>query len=245
VIDADLIQLFFGGMHKLGPGSDDDTRQVLHSLPRRSFSQVVDAGCGSGRQSLVLASELNTLIHAVDSHAPFLHLLQEKATEAGIENLIQTHCMDMADIPKRFQNIDLLWSEAAAYSIGFGHALHAWRDAIAPEGFLVISELCWLRDDAPARVRAFFEREYPDMQSRDHNLRSIRNSGYHLLSTHTLPRTAWSEGYYEILEPRARGLLKHPEAPVREFAAQTLEEIEVFDCSADSYGYMFYALEKA
>lgn len=113
----------FGGMDKLGPGSDADTRAVLRPLPSARFRTVIDAGCGTGRQTMVLASELQTTIHAVDNYAPFLPHLNRRAAEAGIEHLVKTHCMDMADIPAVFRGIDLLWSEGAAYSIGFADAL--------------------------------------------------------------------------------------------------------------------------
>jgi hypothetical protein len=43
--------------------------------------------------------------------------------------------------------------------------------------------------------------------------------------------------------PRAQDLLIHPDPLVRNFAAETLREIEVFEISAGSYGYVFYALQ--
>jgi serine/threonine-protein kinase HipA len=64
--------------------------------------------------------------------------------------------MDMKDVPKAFENIDLLWSEGAAYNIGFPNALETWRPAIAPHGFLVVSEMSRLKQNAPEPVRAFF-----------------------------------------------------------------------------------------
>ena len=53
--DANPIDLLFGGMEKLGPGSDDDTLKVLTMLPGGSRELIVDAGCGAGRQTLALA----------------------------------------------------------------------------------------------------------------------------------------------------------------------------------------------
>ena len=82
----------------------------------------MDAGCGAGRQTLALAKRLQTLVHAVDSYEPFLDSLAERARKAGIEHFVQTQCMDMADIPGAFEDIDMLWSEGAAYNIGFPHA---------------------------------------------------------------------------------------------------------------------------
>src|SRR5262245_17708351 len=123
---SDPISLLFGGMEKLGPGSDADTLHVLRLLPTRQFRLVVDAGCGTGRQTLGLARELGTVIHAIDSHEPFLNDLVRRAGEANVGHLVPPHCMDMKDIPQRFREVDLLWSEGAAYNIGFARALATW-----------------------------------------------------------------------------------------------------------------------
>jgi SAM-dependent methyltransferase len=237
------IDLLFGGMGKLGPGADEETLRMLRFLPRRWFDLVVDAGCGTGRQTLVLAKELNTLVHAVDNYEPFLEDLARRAKEMGVEHLVQLHCMDMEEIPGLFPPIDLLWSEGAAYNIGFAHALSAWASAVRPGGFVVVSELSWLRERVPAAVRDFFQTGYPKMRSIDENVTTARKNGYEVLATHTLPREAWVEGYYDVLEPRAKALVDHPDQTVREFAAETLREIEIFGCSEDSYGYVFYVLE--
>jgi len=53
---------------------------------------------------------------------------------------------------------------------------------------------------------------------------------------------AWVEGYYDILKIRAKTLADHPDSSVRDLAVETLKEIEIFECSEDSYGYVFYVL---
>lgn len=82
------------------------------------------------------------------------------------------------------------------------------------------------------------------MQSVPGNVAAAENAGYEVLATHVLPREACVDGYYEILASRAQALLDHPEAEVREFAAETVREIDVFNHSEDSYGYAFYALQR-
>src|SRR5437763_15518726 len=96
----DPVGLLFGGMEKLGPGDNAHTLHVLRQLPKRQFRVVVDAGCGTGRQTLALAKELGTPVHAVDSHEPFLNDLVRRARRAKVEHLVRTHCMDMKDIPQ-------------------------------------------------------------------------------------------------------------------------------------------------
>ncbi len=153
--------------------------------------------------------------------------------------------MDMKDIPGVFQHIDLLWSEGAAYNIGFSNALSTWASAINPGGFAVVSELSWLREKVPNAVREFFLAGYPDMRSVHRNIAVTEDAGYKVLSTYTLPKEAWVEGYYDVLEPHAKGLVDHPDSAVRDFAVETVKEIEIFEYSEDSYGYVFYVLQHA
>ena len=240
------VDLLFTDMDKLSPGDDNLSLYVLRSLPEHRFAVVVDAGCGAGRQTFVLADELKTPIHAVDSYHPFLDRLMQRAKEKGLAQLVRTHCMNMKDIPSVFPTIDLLWTEGAAYNIGFANALATWAKAIKPNGFAVVSELCWLRNGKiPNAVREFFRSEYPDMQSVEQNIQTAEEAGYELFNTYTLPKETWVKDYYDILEPRAKSLVSHSDVAVRDFAVETLKEIETFKIAADSYGYVFYVLQRA
>jgi SAM-dependent methyltransferase len=244
VTAADPVGLLFGGMDKLGPGANEQTLQVLRLLPQDRFELVVDAGCGTGRQTIALARALGTPIDAVDSNEAFLDELVRFATAANVEDLIRVHCMDMKDIPLEFRDIDLLWSEGAAYNIGLATALASWATALRPDGLAVVSELSWLKAKAPDAVTEFFRAGYPDMQSVQDNVAVAQEAGYEVLATHELPRQAWVDGYYDVLALRARALLDHADAEVRAFAAETVQEIDVFNNSDDSYGYVFYVLRR-
>ena len=242
--NVDPIDLFFGAMEKLGPGGKEHTLRVLEMLPKKQFKTIIDAGCGTGLQTITLASELQTPVHAIDIHQPFLDSLKERAKAAGVNQFIETHCIDIKDVSAVFSNIDLLWSEGAAYNIGFNNALEIWAHAITTGGIVVVSELAWLTSNIPEVVKVFFSVAYPEMQHTDQNIRVAENSGYKVLNTYTLPNSAWEENYYDILEEKALKFSSHPETAVREFADYTLEEIQIFRRSANSYGYVFYVLQR-
>jgi cyclopropane fatty-acyl-phospholipid synthase-like methyltransferase len=246
VTRPDPISLLFGGMEKLGPGDDVETLAVLAMLPSRPFHTVVDAGCGTGRQTIALAKALGVPIEALDSHEPFLADLARRADALGVAHLVRTHHMDMKDIPRAFRGIDLLWSEGAAYNIGFADALRTWAPAMETGGFAAVSELSWLVDPAraPGAAREFFQTAYPDMRTVEQNVSAVERAGFELLATHVLPRRSWVDGYYDVLEPRATSLLTHPDAAVREFAEDTIREIDVFRGNEHSYGYVFYVLRR-
>ena len=153
--------------------------------------------------------------------------------------------MDMKDIPAVFHRIDLLWWEGAAYNIGFFNALVAWASSISEDGYAVISELSWLREQVPDAKREFFLSGYPDMRSIQQNIAVAQNAGYKVLATYTLPKEAWVEDYYEVLESRAKVLVDHSDQSVRDLAIETAKEIEIFKCSEGSYGDVFYVLQSA
>jgi hypothetical protein len=159
--------------------------------------------------------------------------------------LVRTHCMDMKDIPSVFPTIDLLWSEGAAYNVGFANALTTWEKAIKPNRFAVVSELSWLREQVPDAVREFFRLRYPEMRSVPQNISTAETAGYKIFNIYTLPKEAWVKDYYDVLEPRAKSLVNHSDVAVRNFAIETLKEIETFKISEDSYGYVFYVLQRS
>jgi hypothetical protein len=117
--------------------------------------------------------------------------------------------------------------------------------AIKPNGFAVISELCWLREQIPDAVTEFFRSGYPDMQSVPQNIAIAEEAGYKIFNTYTLPKEAWVESYYDILEPRAKFFINHSDVAVRDFAIETLKEIAIFKGSENSYGYVFHVLQKS
>jgi len=160
----------------LGPGSDADTMHVLRLLPRRRFRVVVDAGCGTGRQTLALAKELGILIHAIDSHQPFLEDLLRRATDANAGELVQAH-VGAGPRARRLRGRQ--------------------RDVLA-EGA------------RPRRNQTVFRTGYPEMQAVGDNVARAETAGYKVLTTHTLPRQAWTDGYYDILAPAGEDASQSP-----------------------------------
>lgn len=82
------------------------------------------------------------------------------------------------------------------------------------------------------------------MQSLPHNRLCAANAGYRVLTTYTLPPETWVDGYYDVLGPRAQALVAHPDASVRDRAAEILKETDIFRRSEESYGYVFYILQR-
>lgn len=106
---AVLLELH-GDMPQQGPGDDAITREVLGMLPPfGEGAAILDAGCGSGRSTLVLAQETRARITAVDMHPPFVEGLRREAAARGFGNRIQAVVGDMAALDLPSGSLDLIW----------------------------------------------------------------------------------------------------------------------------------------
>ena len=102
-----------------GPGNLASAAAALErcsGLPAAPL--VLDIGCGSGGQTLHLASLTAGRIVAFDLHAPGVARLQAAVTAAGLAGRVHPLVASMASPGLRAESFDLVWSEGALYQIG-------------------------------------------------------------------------------------------------------------------------------
>jgi len=148
----------FEKLPRQGPGCREATLRALGLLTDLPTNpKVLDIGCGSGRQTLVLAEELQAKIVAIDNHRPLLDALNRSARQAGLA--IETSELSMVDMPFAPESFDLLWAEGSIFIIGLLRGLRDFACYLKPGGYLAFTELCWFGDNPPAEVKAFFAAE--------------------------------------------------------------------------------------
>ncbi len=133
-----------------GPGSDEATLRALAlctGLPDRP--DIIDIGCGPGMQSVALARATDGMVTSVDMHQPFLEQVRANAAAAGVADRVTTLRADMSALPFEPGSFDLVWSEGAAYIMGFAKAFEAWRPLVRPGGYVMASQAVWLVPDPP------------------------------------------------------------------------------------------------
>jgi serine/threonine-protein kinase HipA len=239
----DALTTLFRDLPRAGPGHDDVTREALWRLPPLPADPVVlDLGCGPGRQTLVLARALRTRIIAIDLHQPFLDQLTARAEAQGLSPWIEARRADMGALDVPPGSVDLIWSEGAAYFLGFAEALWRWRALLAPGGLMAVSECTWLTDHPPEAALRFWQTNYPAIGTLGENHRRAAAAGLEVLDHLVLPESAWWDDYYTpllrriaVLRPTATGVL------VR-VLDETEREIGLYRRHGDSYGYVFYLL---
>ncbi len=240
----ETIVSFFLGLPREGPGDDRYREHLFSLLDLPPSPRVADMGCGTGAASLVLA-RLGATITAVDRVPEFLDRLTLRAERAGLADRIRTLEASMDAIPPGYGPFDLIWSEGAVYSVGFDLGLSAWRELLAPGGYVVVSEMSWLVDDPPRGVREYWERAYPGMRTISENEGAVRAAGYHWLGSVLLPVEAWETFFIpqheRIAEWRGRAMTTREADLVREVE----EEIRLFETFPGVFGYVFYLMRRA
>ncbi|MFX0132612.1 MAG: class I SAM-dependent methyltransferase [Candidatus Hodarchaeota archaeon] len=229
-----------------GPGSNEFTRKaflMLKDLPKKP--KILDIGCGTGMQTIEIAKLTEGKIIALDIHQPFLDKLKSRAINEGVLNKIEVlnRTMFAMDFEENF--FDLIWSEGAIYFLGIEKGLKEVKRFLKRGGYVVVSELCWLKKDPPEEARNFFQSEYPGMQSIEQNIKVINDLGYQLIDYFILPKSAWCDNYYIPLEKRVKLLRKKykndPEA--KKLLDSTQNEINIFRKHSDYYGYVFFIMK--
>ncbi|WP_051303114.1 MerR family transcriptional regulator [Psychromonas aquimarina] len=244
-----FMESFFRIYEKLdrkGPGDYESTKRAFElctSLPKNP--EIIDIGCGNGRNAVDLAKLSGARVTALDIYEPYLHETQNTALQAGLEERIITMKADMADLCFKAQSLDLIWSEGAAYIMGFDAALNYWKQFLKPGACMALSEAMWLRSDAPEELRIFWNEAYPAMRDSRANIKAVEEAGYKLLGHFVIPQRDW-DIFYDNLEQHLQSI--EAEHINDSCGAVILEmsrkEIEIYRKYKGCYGYEFYVMQK-
>ena len=237
----------YESLPRQGPGDDASTRKVFQKLTGLpEHPEILDVGCGTGRQTLVLANLSSGKITALDNHPPFIETLKRDVRRSGYADRIRCIVEDMNSMKFPEESFDVIWSEGAAYIMGFKKALEAWKLLLRPKGYMAISELVWFREEAPQEIRDYFTREYPDMKYYKNHYPIIKSVGYKVIDYFPLPDKSWWTDYYTPAEKKiAEMRLKHRDNKDAQMIFDSFQlEMDMHKKYSPYYGYGFYIMRK-
>lgn len=239
--DLSLIANFFSGLDRQGPGGDDQTLRALAFIPRTGPDlRIADIGCGSGRQTELLAKHLDGTVTAVDLLPEMIAGLDARMRKAGLEKRVTGTICSMDSLPFADNSLDILWAEGSIYNIGFGRGLTAWRRFLKRGGIIAVTECSWRTKDHP--TTAFVEENFPEIDTPSGKLRVLEEAGYEPLAHFVLPESCWTTNYYTPMAARIPLFLEeqhHSPSAVR-FTEMLRQEIAHYRKYGAYYGYVFY-----
>lgn len=231
-----------------GPGSDEHTRLALHLSGLKHCSnrlRIADIGCGTGASTLVLASELDADITAVDLFPEFLDTLQRNAISAGLGRRIHSLNCSMDALPFEPNSLDAIWSEGAIYNIGFETGIKTFQPFLKSGGILAVSEITWLTRNRPEALTQHWHSEYPDIALASEKSQILEDKGFILKGYFPLPKSCWTTHYYEPLQHRFQDFLnENPDKKATDIIEAEKHEIALYDQYHNYYSYGFYIAEK-
>jgi len=157
--ELEMGELFWeihSGNPREGPGEFQFTKKafdMLKDLP--SHPWILDIGCGPGTQTIDLSLLTDGSIIAIDNHPQFLEDLGQKIRQNGLTDRITPYLGNMCDLHFEEGTFDIIWAEGSIYIIGFEKGFMQWRPFLKDRGYLVASELTWLRADAPEEIKEY------------------------------------------------------------------------------------------
>ncbi len=235
----------FGGLPRQGPGSTESTRRALGLVPGVGpQTRVLDIGCGTGAQTLVLAHSSRSHIVAVDNHPPFIDTLNREVRKLGFTERLEARVADMRSLDFADGSFDLIWCEGAIYNVGAETGLRDWRRLLRRNGHVALTEACWRKPEPPAECAKFWQREYPAIRHIPELLEAVGKCGYETVGHFPLPASAWWDDYYRPLQDNLiafrRRHLDEPDA--QKVANQCQQEIDIWHAYSEFYTYEFLVL---
>jgi len=243
----EIFYKIFEALPRQGPGDGESTKKAFQKLTKLpQYPEILDVGCGTGSQTVKLAELTPGKITALDNHAPFIEILKLNAINTDFVDRIRCVVGDMNSMDFSEKSFDVIWSEGAAYIMGFENALNAWKPLLRKNGYMVVSELVWFKKQAPKEINDFFKNVYPDIKYFEDIYIVVEAAGYELVDYFPLPSESWWTEYYTPAEKKIGELRKKyfSNAEAQSIFDSFQLEIDMYRKYSDYYGYGFYILRR-
>ncbi len=213
--DYRIIAAFFAGLDRQGPGDDAQTRRALSfidGLPPRP--RIADIGCGTGRQTAVLASALDGPVTVRRPAARNDRGIAPANGDRRPDGASHGHRRLDAVAALRRGVVRPAVGRGSIYNIGFEKGLTQWRRFLKPDGFIAVTECSWLSSARPDEME-FFRDNFPEIDDISGKIRCMERAGYRPVAHFILPDSCWTENYYAPAAARAREFLAtYDDAPL-------------------------------
>jgi SAM-dependent methyltransferase len=242
-----LINEYFVGLERQGPGSPEATMRALSFIGNLSNeSKIVDLGCGTGGQTMVLAQNTKGTITALDLFPGSIDKLNATAGKLDLQNRVKGIVGSMDNLPFQNDEFDLIWSEGAIGHIGFEKGLHYWKGFLKKGGYLAVTNASWFTDERPVEIEKFWRDAVPEIGTIGHDISIMQKAGYVPIAAFTLLENCWIDNFFAPQKAVQDAFLKKHAGnkTVEAFIAYMRHEAALYAKYKQYYGYVFYIGKK-
>lgn len=245
--DVNLICEYYSSVERQGPGSPEITIKALSFIDNLSEeSRIVDIGCGTGGQTMVMAQNTSGHITGIDLFPAFIDLFNYNAKKLNLQDKVDGIVGSMDNLPFKNEELDLIWSEGAIYNIGFEKGLNEWRKFLKTGGYVAVSEGSWFTDERPTEIEEFWMDAYPEIDTIPNKVEQMQKAGYIPVATFILPEECWTEHFFAPQVSAQEVFLKKyaGNKTAKDFIANQQHEAQLYYKYKEYYGYVFYIGKK-
>lgn len=241
--DVNIICEYYSNFDRQGPGSEEITLKALSFIDNlNENSKIVDLGCGTGGQTMILGKNTPGTITGFDIFPTFINLFNENAKKHNLQHKVIGEIGSMDNLDFKDEELDLIWSEGAIYNIGFERGLKEWRKYLKPGGYVAVSEASWFTEKRPSEIEEFWNDAYPAIDTIPTKVLQMQKAGYVPIAAFILPENCWTENFFEPqINVQKEYLETHKgNTPIVEFIKNQQYESVLYDKYKEFYGYVFY-----
>jgi len=244
----DLIVETHVGLERQGPGSCEATLRALSFVDGlNKNSRVMDLGCGTGGQAMVIAQNITAgEIIGLDIFPDFIEVFNANAKKLNLQDRVKGLVGSMDDLSFAKEGFDLIWSEGAIDEIGFEKGLNYWNNYLKKDGFVAVTSASWFTDERPAEVEKFWTAAGCRLNTIVRNISIMQNAGYKLVAVFPLSENCWTDNYFVPRTAAEKEIAeKHPSnKTVEDYIKDSKYEVELYSKYNRYYGYVFYIGKK-
>ena len=245
--DLNLISEYYSSVDRQGPGSPEITLKALSFVENLTDeSRIIDIGCGTGGQTMVLGQHAPGHITGIDLFPRFINIFNSNARKLKLQNKVHGKVGSMDQLSFQREELDLIWSEGAIYNIGFERGLKEWREFLKMGAYIAVSEASWFTEERPEEIEEFWADAYPGIDTIPSKVAQMQKAGYMPVASFILPESCWTDHFYAPQVSAQEVFLKTHAGnkAAEDFIENQRHETQLYFKYKAYYGYVFYIGKK-